>query len=436
MNVKDDPLLHWHEGLAPGQRRRDGELTVGGVSAGELAETYGTPLLAIDFDVLDAAIAEFRAACEPHGVEIAYAGKALLLVALARHLVATPLSVDVCSIGELVTAERAGFPAERIALHGCGKTGEELAAVVAGRVGTTIVDNADELRRLADAAAGARPLPVVLRINTGIEAHTHAFVRTGGDKTKFGISPDGLDEPARILRSAPNLQFAGLHSHIGSQIYEGAAFVENARALVRVAAGLDRLGFVSERLIVGGGFGVQMDPGDGAGLNLKATIAGIASAVAEEAWATGVRVPRLGIEPGRALIAHAGTSVYRVVAVKRQFGRPFVVVDGSIADNPRPALYGAYHHPILASRESPATQQTVLCGRSCENDEIVVAPLPTDVQPDDLIAICTTGAYTYSMSSNYNRFVRPAVVAVQSGRHRPIAKRETIDDVLRNDCDV
>lgn len=427
--------MDWHDGLAPGHERRDGELALGGIRASELAERYGTPLLVLDLDTLDAAIARFERACRPHGVEIAYAGKALLLVALARHLAGTSLLLDVCSLGELAAAERAGFASERMILHGCGKNDEELAAAAAGRVGTIVVDNLDELRRLAQLARPERPVEVLLRVNTGIEAHTHEFVRTGGDKTKFGMSGGEIGAAAALLAETPALRFTGVHSHIGSQIYEANAFAQNARALMETAAYVHARGLACARAVAGGGFGVRMHPDDSSALDLRASIDAIAAAAREGAARHAIPLPRLGIEPGRALVAHAGTSLYRVVAVKEQFGTPYVVADGGMADNPRPALYGAYHHPVLASRTGSAPRETVLCGRSCENDRIVTAPLPQDVRCGDLLAVCTTGAYTYSMASNYNRFARPAVVALRGGRDWPIARRESVEDVLRNDCD-
>jgi diaminopimelate decarboxylase len=428
--------LRWHGRLAPGHRRSNGELLIGGVRAEELATAYGTPLLAIDFDVLDAAIAAFTQACAPHGIEIAYAGKALLLVALARHLKHTALGLDVCSIGELAAAERAGFPPERISLHGCGKIDVELDAAIEGRVGRIIVDNLDELRRLAVRSTANRPTPLLLRINTGIEAHTHEFIRTSGDKSKFGFDPQSTPAALDLIRTSPGLQFLGLHAHIGSQIYEQEAFAANAQALMERAAYFAEAGLETQHLVVGGGFGVQMHPDQHEDVDLDATMSSIAQCVHAEAQRWNLRVPRIGIEPGRAIVANAGTSLYRTMAVKSEFGRPYVIVDGGVYENPRPALYDAYHHIVSASGESAQTIETVVCGRTCENDRLGTARLPENMSAGDLIAACSTGAYTYSMASNYNRFTRPAVVAVREGTHTLIARRESIEDVLRSDCDV
>ena len=420
----------------PGLRRSGGELVIGGVRARELAATYGTPLLALDYDVLDASIAAFVSACAPRGIEIAYAGKALLLVALARHLKHTPLQLDVCSLGELTAAERAGFPAERMSMHGCGKIDEELDAAIQGRVGRIIVDNLDELERLAARTGVSAGVPLLLRINTGIEAHTHRFVRTSGEESKFGFDPDSIPSAIALLRRSPHLHFHGLHSHIGSQIYEETAFTANAQVLMERAAYCAEAGLDTKDIVVGGGFCVEMHPDRPEQLDLNATMNAIAQTIQKEAGRWGIAQPRVGIEPGRALIARAGTSLYTVMAAKHQFGRPYAIVDGGVFENPRPALYDAYHHIICASRDDENTVETVVCGRTCENDLLGTGLLPTDVRAGDVIAMCNTGAYTYSMASNYNRFTRPAVVAVRQGTHSLIARRETLDDVLRTDCDA
>ncbi len=434
---ENQPAMRWQRGLAPGHDRADGQLTIGGIPAVTLARRYGTPLLVIDLDVLDAAIAEFTKACAPYRIHAAYAAKALLFVALAQYLRQTALLLDVCSLGELLTAERAGFPAERIYLHGCGKTDDELDAVTAGRVGTIVVDNLEELKRLSKRARLAAPTRVLLRVNTGIEAHTHAFVQTAGENTKFGLASTDLKSAARILSGSEALQFRGLHSHIGSQIYQADAFIANARALMKVAHEMHAGGFAVEELVIGGGFGIQSGPQHDAHLPIEELFEQVSSGIKDAARDVGMRPPRIGIEPGRALIAHAGTSLYRVMTCKNQASRAFAIVDGGITDNPRPALYDAYHHTLLASRSSQAQlQNTVVCGRSCENDRLTQALLPSDLREDDLLAVCTTGAYTFSMASNYNRFNRPAVVFAQKGEHRLVVKRESVSELLRNDLEI
>jgi diaminopimelate decarboxylase len=425
----------WRGELAPGQGRdRGGGLTLGGITAAELAESYGTPLVVIDLDVVDAAIAALHAAQGGGDLEVSYAAKAFLTIAFARHLADRGVGLDVCSLGELVTAERAEFPRERLTLHGAGKSDEELAAAAAGRVGAIVVDGLDELRHLAVTPVVSPSLAVLLRLNTGIEAHTHAFVRTGGDDTKFGLHPRDEDEAAAILRANPQLRFEGLHAHVGSQIYQPQAFLANAETLLAAGERFARLGLEVKRIVVGGGFGVQTHPNAQAeALDLNATIGALSERVRSWSDALNVAPPHLAIEPGRAIVGPAGTTLYRVLAVKRQSRRTFVIVDGGIAENPRPAIYGAYHHVLTVRPHSGAKGEVTLCGRSCENDELGVAQLPRDLSGGDLLAMCTTGAYTYSMAGNYNRFPRPAVVGVANGGHRLLARRESLNDVLRND---
>ncbi len=425
----------WRGDLAPGQGRDpNGGLTLGGIRAAELAQSYGTPLLVIDLDVVDASIAALRAAQAAGDLEISYAAKAFVTVAFARHLADRGVGLDVCSLGELVTAERAEFPRERLTLHGAGKSDDELLAAANGRVGAIVVDGLDELRRLAVVTPVSPSLEVLLRLNTGIEAHTHAFVRTGGDDTKFGVHPRDEDEAAAILRANPQLRFDGLHAHVGSQIYQPQAFIANAESLLAAAERFAGLGLEVKRVVVGGGFGVQMHPNAQAeALDLAATIGALGERV--RSWSRRLKLPapRLGIEPGRAIVGPAGTTLYRVLAVKRQSSRTFVIVDGGIAENPRPALYGAYHHVLAVQPHSAVENEVTLCGRSCENDELGVARLPHDLGSGDLLAMSTTGAYTYSMAGNYNRFPRPAVAGIANGGHRLLARRESLDDVLRND---
>ncbi len=401
-------------------------MTLGGERADALAERYGTPLLVLDLSVLDGALDSMLAAAAPHGFSISYAGKALLITALVRHLHPRPIGIDVCSLGELVTAERGGFEAQRLTLHGAGKTHEELEAALKGRVGRIVVDGMDELERLTS-LVGGRYADVLLRFNTGIEAHTHDFVRTAGDRSKFGFAPNQEEEALDMLRAHPSLRLRGVHAHIGSQIYDTLPYVENAKRLLDMVERVRSAGFeAADTIVIGGGFGVQMKPGAGdETIDVSGTLDAVARIVPP-----GIRVE---IEPGRALLGAAGTSLYRVVAVKRFEGRRFVIVDGSMADNPRPALYGAYHHVTSARDTDSKLAPAMICGRSCESDELGEAMLPENLRAGDLVAMHTTGAYTYSMASNYNRFPRPPVVAVGAGEPQLWARRETLEDLLRND---
>jgi len=356
-------------------------------------------------------------------------------VELARRIAATPLGIDVCSLGELLTAERAEVAAERLVLHGCGKTDAELQAAASGRVGRVVVDSATELERLAAFASRTRPVRILLRVNTGIAVRTHAYVRTGGEDSKFGFALETIDAAIAAALDSPGLRPVGVHSHLGSQIFEPEPFAASADIVMAVYERMAQAGAPAEEIVLGGGFGVDARPG-GERIDLEATLETVARAARDGAQARGLQRPRVGIEPGRAIVADAGTSLYRVVAVKRHGSRRFAIVDGGIADNPRPALYGAYHHPRLANRDGSADEdEFTVCGRSCENDRLVVARLPQDLVAGDLLALETTGAYTYSMASNYNRFPKPAVAFAGAGRHRLVVRRERDDDLLRNDVD-
>jgi diaminopimelate decarboxylase len=404
----------------------DGRL--GGVPARELAATYGTPLFVIDLDVLDLDIARLLEAFAPVGIALGYAAKAFFCTALAERLAETPLRLDVCSLGELVTAERGGFPAGRIYFHGCGKTDDELRAIVEGRVAFDVIDNVEELERLAALAAGAAaPVEVMLRLNTGIEAHTHAFIRTGGENTKFGIALTALPAVLARLAELPQLRLIGLHGHLGSQIAEIAPFVANLDELMGAADLARTLGFPVAELIASGGIAVEEGPDDPRPVDATVLAAALAARAAGRGY-------RLAVEPGRAVIARAGTSLYRVMAVKVQGRRRFVIVDGGMTDNPRPALYGARHLPaVLTARALGPDEPATLVGRSCENDEMGDYVLPRDLAAGDLLALRITGAYTYSMASNYNRFGRPPVVFVRDGHHRRVVRGESADDVVRLD---
>ena len=421
--------------LSP-QRAENGSITIGGVPASELAASYGTPLVVIDTDILDARIAAFAQTAQRVGIDVAYAGKALLVKALAVHLRDAGLSLDCCSLGELITAEAAGYPAQRIYLHGCGKSTEELQAAVEGRVGRVVVDSFDELERLAALARADRPVSVIIRVNTGIEAHTHEFVRTGGDNTKFGFGLGDVDRAFAFTAQEPALVLLGIHAHIGSQIVDGMPFIANLEMLMELYVRAHAQGYDTMRdIIVGGGFGVPMHPDEVAEqLDLQDVLERIARRAVVLADEAHTPHPQIGIEPGRAIIGEAGTTLYHVCAVKQQGKRRFVVVDGGMTDNPRPALYDSYHHPLLASRESGASLAPMtICGRACENDELVQTGLPRDLRAGDIVAMRVTGAYTYSMASNYNRFSRPALVFAGKGEHRLVARRETAEELMRYD---
>ncbi len=404
-------MFTWSNGEAPGHRRDDsGALWIGGVPAARLAAQYGTPLFVLDAGLAKTAIAKLRACCDAAGVGVSYAAKAFLSPEFARIVAAAGIGMDVCSLGELEVAEGCGFPARSLTMHGAGKTDEELRACLDARVGRIVLDGLCDLRRLAELGENRPGADVVLRINTEIESDAHPHVTTAGAGSKFGFARSEEAAAAAMLRATPALRFVGLHAHVGSQLGRASAFEANVGALEACAARLAALGLPSDVLVAGGGFGVQYDP------RRPEQACDVEDAVRRMRGAMRSRL-RLDIEPGRAIAAHAGTTIYRVLSVKRRGSRHLVVVDGGMADNPRPALYGAYHRAIPVGDPSRPVRSAFVYGRACESDFLAEADLPDDVRRGDLVAFCTTGAYTYSMSSNYNRFPRPAVVGVESGAH-------------------
>ncbi|KUP96168.1 diaminopimelate decarboxylase [Thermobifida cellulosilytica] len=432
-------LLDLHPRVWPSTAVRvDGEITVGGVGVTELAREYGTPLYVVDEADFRARARDYRLAFAD--ADVYYAGKALLTKAVARWVAEEGLKLDVCSGGELAVALAAGFPPERIGMHGNNKSEAELARAVEVGVGRIIVDSFDEIDRLERIAAERGRVPEVLvRVTTGVEAHTHEFVATAHDDQKFGLamSNGAAAEAVRRLLASPHVRLVGLHSHIGSQIFDTAGFEVAAR---RLSSFLTRIhaehGVVLPELDLGGGLGIAYLPDDDP-LDPKSIAESLTSIVAHECAAQGLPVPRLAVEPGRAIAGPAGITLYEVGTVKDVEGiRTYVSVDGGMSDNIRTALYGAEYTCVLASRHSDAGPMlSRLVGKHCESGDIVVRDLylPADLRPGDLVAVAATGAYCHSMASNYNHLPRPAMVAVREGGSRTLVRRETEEDLLRLD---
>ncbi len=423
------------------ERRADGVVTVAGLDVHELAETYGTPAYVLDED-------DFRARCrawrEAFGADadVFYAGKAFLSRAVVRWLHEEGLNLDVCSGGELTTALAGGMPAERLALHGNNKSSEEIERAVAAGVGRIVLDSFQEIERVADVTRrlGVRQR-VQVRVTVGVEAHTHEFIATAHEDQKFGLAfADGTAAEAvrRVLaRRDDGLDLVGIHSHIGSQIFDMAGFEVSAR---RVVALLDTIrnehGVELPEIDLGGGLGIAYTPEDDPSEphEIAKTLGDI---VARECDRAGLAPPRLSVEPGRAIVGPTAFTLYRVGTVKPLDGlRTYVSVDGGMSDNIRTALYDAEYSVALANRASQAPPALVrVVGKHCESGDIVVrnAYLPADVAPGDLLAVPATGAYCRSMASNYNHTPRPPVVAVRGGAGRVIVRRETEEDLLRLD---
>lgn len=423
-------------------RKDDGVLEVGGVRVTDLVARHGSPAYVLDEDDFRARARAFRQAFDDY--DVYYAGKAFLCTTVARWVVEEGLLLDVCTGGELAVAERAGVPAERIGFHGNNKSVAELTRAVELGVGRVIVDSFHEIHRLAAITHElGRSARVLIRVTAGVEAHTHEYIATAHEDQKFGFSISSGDAlaAAREIHDIPGLELLGLHSHIGSQIFDSSGFEVAARRVLALHAQIsDEVGVVLPELDLGGGFGIayttQDDPSDPAQLAVELT-----KIVTEECQARDLAVPRLSIEPGRAIVGPAVCTVYEVGTVKAVeldggAVRTYVSVDGGMSDNIRTALYDADYSCTLASRASdaPALLSRVV-GKHCEAGDIVVKDefLPGDLVPGDLVAVPGTGAYCRSMASNYNHAPRPPVIAVKDGVSTVLVRRETEDDLLRLD---
>ncbi|MDG6106104.1 diaminopimelate decarboxylase [Dactylosporangium aurantiacum] len=420
------------------KRGATGAIEVGSVNIRKIAEEHGTPAYVFDE-------ADFRSRCRAFkeafgGAEVFYAGKAFIATHIVRILVEEGLSLDVCTGGELAVALRGGMPPERIGLHGNNKSVAELTRAVEAGVGRIIVDSFDEIDRLSAIARRTATRPkVMVRVTVGVEAHTHEYIATAHEDQKFGFSLSGgaaAEAVDRIL-AEDVLDLRGLHSHIGSQIFDTSGFEVSARRLLSLQAAVhDKHGIELPELDLGGGFGIayttQDTPAEPADLATN-----LMRIVKQECAALQLSVPHLSIEPGRAIVGPAMFTLYEVGTVKDVDGiRTYVSVDGGMSDNIRTALYDAAYSATVAGRTS--TEPPILArvvGKHCEAGDIIVKDefLPADVQAGDLLAVPGTGAYCRSMASNYNHVPRPPVVAVVDGESRVIVRRETEDDLLKLD---
>ncbi len=422
---------------ATARERPDGDVSVGGVRLTEVARRFGTPAHVLDEEDVRRRCRAFRRAF-PDG-EVAYAGKAFLCRAMARWIAEEGLSLDVCSAGELAVARAARFPGERMLMHGNAKTPEDLRAALDHGVDRIVVDSFHEIARLAALAPDTARPRLLVRVTPGVDGRTHAAVTTGTDGQKFGLSlaSGAAAEAVRRVLAQRRLDLVGLHCHLGSQISDVDAFERAARRMVAFLARIrDEHGVVLPRLDLGGGFGVGYRDGE-PGLDPATLGDRLRGAVREACAGHRLPAPLLTVEPGRAIVARAGVTVYRVVSVKHApDGRLLVAVDGGMSDNPRPGLYGArYEARLVGRRVLGGDRAAAVVGRHCEAGDVLVgdARLPADVRPGDLLAVPCTGAYHHSMASNYNLVPRPPVLAVRDGGVRPLVRRETFDDLLTRD---
>lgn len=430
-------------------RSASGAITVAGAALTDLAAEFGTPLYVLDERdlrtrarlVRDAFTTAFERVGS--GASVYYAGKAFLCTTVARWVVEEGLRIDVASGGELAVARAAGVDPALLGFHGNNKSLAEIDLAVGLGVGAIVLDSVVEIDRVSAAAQRhGRVQSVRLRINSGVHASTHEYLATAREDQKFGIPLSEAADAVAAIRSHTSLRFLGLHSHIGSQIFESAGFAEAARRLLAVHADLLAGGEVPE-LNLGGGFGIAYTDADDV-TPIEQIAADFARVVSDECAALGIPVPVVSVEPGRAIVGPSTVTVYEVgtikdVLVEGTDVRKYVSVDGGMSDNVRPALYGANYTVRIANRVSDADPALVrIAGKHCESGDIVVHAdyLPGDVAPGDLVAVPATGAYCWSLASNYNYLGRPAVVAVRDGVARVIVRRETEDDLLSRDAGV
>ncbi|MFE1953552.1 MULTISPECIES: diaminopimelate decarboxylase [Streptomyces] len=421
------------------RRTEDGGVSVGGIEVARLAEEFGTPAYFLDEADFRARCAAWRDAFGPDA-DVFYAGKAFLSRAVVRWLHEEGLNLDVCSGGELTTALSAGMPADRIAFHGNNKSEAEITRAVEAGVGRIVLDSFQEIVRVAHIAESlGRVQRVQIRVTVGVEAHTHEFIATAHEDQKFGIALAGgqAAEAVRRALKLDGIELIGIHSHIGSQIFDMAGFEVAARRVVGLLAEIrDEHGVELPEIDLGGGLGIAYTSDDDPREPHEIAKA-LGEIVTRECEAAALRTPRISVEPGRAIVGPTAFTLYTVGTVKPLEGlRTYVSVDGGMSDNIRTALYDAEYTVALVSRRSDAEPALVrVVGKHCESGDIVVkdAFLPADVAPGDLIAVPATGAYCRSMASNYNHALRPPVVAVRDGEARVIVRRETEEDLLRLD---
>ncbi len=431
------------------KRNSQGEIEIGRVGVRELIRRHGSPLYVVDQEDFEARLMQtkraFSEAAQRNGTsaKLYYASKALLTSDIVRWVDQAGLSIDVSTGGELAVALAAGIPGERIGLHGNNKSLVEIGRAISAGVGAIVIDSELEIERIASVAtAQGKTQAVRLRVNSGVHAHTHEYLATAREDQKFGIAISDVPDLVAKIRSHSHLRFLGLHSHIGSQIFVVDGFIASAERLLDLHAELLRSGDVPE-LNLGGGFGISYTQADRP-MDIAQMADRIIAAVAQKCQQLGIAIPKLAFEPGRTIAGPAGVTLYSVGTIKDVLvsdsgaaaTRKYVSVDGGMSDNARPALYEAEYSVALASRVSNATPTlSRVVGKHCESGDIVVRHdyLPSDVAVNDLLAVPATGAYCFSLSSNYNFLTRPAVVAVKAGSTKVLIKAETEQDLLARD---
>ena len=416
--------------------------SIGGVSVTELKNKYQTPLYVMDEQAIRTQCQKFMTSFKDDtlATEVIYASKAFLTLQMCQLIQQEGLSLDVVSGGELYTAVKAKFPMEKVFFHGNNKSTEELQMALHYNIGHIVIDHQDEFKELCKLLKPHDRLQVLLRINPGIEAHTHEYIKTTKNDSKFGLSIFSEDTLSLIqeINQHPQMTFKGFHSHIGSQIFEEKPFLEHATAVLNYIKHVyDKTHIQTAMMNLGGGFGVTYTSEDQP-IDIKVFLPRLNQHIKEVSNHLEISTPKVLIEPGRAIVAEAGYTLYTINSTKQTFGgKDYVFVDGSMADHMRTALYQAKYHAFLGNRmqEMPVKTYTV-AGKACESGDVIIKDLQLPIpNHQDILVVKTTGAYHYSMSSNYNRLLKPAVVFVKDGQARLVVKRETYQDLIRNDIE-
>ncbi|MGN0674999.1 MAG: diaminopimelate decarboxylase [Oscillospiraceae bacterium] len=421
-----------------------GHLTIGGIDSIELTKKYGTPLYVMDEDLIREHCRSFKHSIDKYysgaGL-VCYASKAFCCKAMCKIMMDEGIGLDVVSEGELYTAASVGFPMDKVCFHGNNKTDDELSIAIEKKVGRIIVDNIFELERLNKIAceAGVKA-NIMYRIKPGIDAHTHDFVKTGQIDSKFGFALETGEafEAVKKAIALDNIDLVGLHCHIGSQIFDIDPFVHAAEVMINFIAKIkSELGYEVKELNLGGGFGIKYTDAD-TPVEYDKYMEKVSEKVKELCSEKNLALPFILIEPGRSIAAPAGVTLYTVGGIKNIPNiRTYVSIDGGMCDNPRYALYKSKYDAVVANRASePKNEIVTIAGKCCESGDLIGEGMPIQhVEVGDVIAILATGAYNYSMSSNYNRIPKPAVVMAKNGDSRVVVKRETLEDIIRNDLE-
>lgn len=422
----------------------ENHLTIGGVDTVSLAKEYGTPLYVMDEDAIRKNcrlyVDSMNRFYDGHGL-ILYASKALCNTAMCKLVASENMGVDVVSGGELYTAHKAGVPMEKVYFHGNNKTTDELKLALSLGVGRFVVDNRDELMLLNNLAKEAgKKASILFRVTPGIDAHTHDFIMTGKIDCKFGVVLENGDamETYRLASTLENIEVVGVHCHVGSQIFDLDPFCEAAEVMVNFIGDVkDTLGFTLSELNLGGGFGICYTEKDDP-ISYDKYMEAVSKVVKATAEKRNIPLPKILMEPGRSIVGDAGITLYTVGSIKNIPGvRSYLAVDGGMGDNPRYALYQAEYEFLIANRAGDKKDEVyTVAGKCCESGDLLGEHAPLQkANGGDVLAVLSTGAYNYSMASNYNRIPRPAMVMASGGKSRVVVKRETYEDILRNDCE-